>query len=174
MVGFGATLRDCHPLLDWTTNPLTALFFACLDHAPNTDGCVFQCSRTVFADFNEPPKVNPFRDDRLIPGLIDATAMNTRTLAQDSAMSVHSGASPTLIVRDGQGETFGISNNEKSGVLSALRRFGFSSERLFADLATAAQEFKAGLLADEALGLIHEAEGGDEDDMDLDLKAIFR
>jgi FRG domain len=129
-------------LLDWTESPLVALFFACNgeDHA---DGCVWQV-RTVsaFTHFHYHDTVDPFRKERERPGLIWATAMNARTMAQDSAMSLHCGPSgdiPSILMR----QVYVVPCNEKADTLSALKVLGFTRERLFSDITIAVDAFLA-------------------------------
>lgn len=137
------------PLLDWSTNPMVALFFAC--EATEADqGCVIQCDRSAFMSFNKPETVEPFKANRLIPALIDATVMNTRTLAQDSVMSVHTEIAPVMRFEESQSERFFIDAGWKGGTLLALERLGFTAERLFGDLATVARNFKERLRLDDA------------------------
>jgi hypothetical protein len=141
------------PLLDWTTNPLTALFFACLDIRSETDGCVIRCDRDMFEQFHKPETVAVFKSGRIQPGLIDAGAMNARTLAQDSVMSIHTEhnavlpESPALVTR------FIIPADNKYRTLHRLKNFGFTAERMFHDLTTAAIEFKESLDTDFVFGI---------------------
>lgn len=127
-------------LLDWTESPLIALFFAC--HGEDgADGCVWQvrtCSAFIHFHYHE--TVDPFRRLRNRPGLIWATAMNARTLAQDSAMSLHCGPSDNIssaLMR----QVYVVPSAEKADTLSALRVLGFTRERLFSDISLAVEAF---------------------------------
>ncbi len=127
-------------LLDWTESPLVALFFACLGEE-QTDGCVWQVrTSSAFTQFHYHETVDPFRRERDRTGLIWATNMNARTLAQDSAMSLHCDASdtiPSALMR----KVFTISAARKQETLNALKTLGFTRERLFSDISLAVEAF---------------------------------
>lgn len=127
-------------LLDWTESPLIALFFACYGE-DNADGCVWQVrAGSAFTHFHYHETVDPFRRERDRPGLISATAMNARTLAQDSAMSLHCGPAdsiPSALMR----QVYVVSSAEKAETLSAMKVLGFTRERLFSDISMAVDAF---------------------------------
>lgn len=129
-------------LLDWTESPLIALFFACYGaDERDADGCVWQVrTGSAFVQFHYLETVDPFRKERDRPGLIWATAMNARTLAQDSAMSLHCGRDdtiPSALMR----EVYVVPAGEKEDTLSALKVLGFTRERLFSDISMAVEVF---------------------------------
>lgn len=140
------------PLLDWTTNPLTALFFACLDYRNETDGCVIKVNRTAFKQYTKPETVSVFGVERKKPGLINSTTMNARTLAQDSVMSIHTLEVSVLQEQNLPVERFMIESPEKWRILRRLKTFGFTADRMFSDLTTAAAEFKETLEDDHIFG----------------------
>lgn len=144
-------------LLDWTTNPLIGLFFASQFAGSGVDGCVIQCDRSLFDPMLKPESVEVFKANRERPPLIDASAMNARTLAQDSVMSLHYGSFPTFGFA-GAGETFVIKLEAKPAIVMALRKFGFSTERLYSDLTTAAQQFQHSLAMDTIMEIARQAE----------------
>jgi len=141
------------PLVDWTTNPLTALFFAVSEDRSNTDACVIQCDRSAFKLLNVPESAGLFKGMRLQPALLNTNSMNARTIAQDSMMSLHGKLSSPFVPMPHLSESFYIPSDAKLGAKIALRRFGFTPERLYSDLATVVQEFKIGLGYDDILGI---------------------
>ncbi|ABQ69820.1 FRG domain [Rhizorhabdus wittichii RW1] len=138
------------PLLDWTTNPLIALYFACLPTQKKEPGVVIMADETDFDFHNEALGLNPFYEGARKPVLFDAGAMNARSLAQDSMMTLH-----TRACQFTAGEHAGfyeVSEDMKQPTREALKRFGISAERVFVDLSTAAREFSEQIWFDEVLG----------------------
>ncbi len=130
-------------LLDWTSNPLIALFFATLPEG-NASGHVLQIHEFHFLVCEYTLMVQPFASERGKPLLFNSSAMNVRSAAQDSYMSLHTKDEkpmPTKVV-------FEITSDEKIFVQSSLRIFGFTPDRVFADLGIAASLFKEGLIAE--------------------------
>lgn len=66
--------------------------------------------------------------------------MNARTLAQDSAMSLHCGPAdgiPSALMR----QVYVVPSAEKAETLNALKVLGFTRERLFSDISMAVDAF---------------------------------
>jgi len=128
------------PLLDWTTNPLVAMFFACSltgDEAVDKDDAVVVFTRRgLFTQIYRPEEIDVFGESAQ-PWIIDAATMNSRSSAQDSVLTLHSPLCKTLDV-----ETLTtIPAHLKENTIWALQRFGIEETRIFADLAMAAQRF---------------------------------
>jgi len=138
-------------LLDWTTNPLIALFFASEPTESRKSGAVLAFPRSDFQVLTKPERTNPFRANRRRPALIDTSAMNPRTMAQDSAMSIHCDGCESMAV-DKSNIVFEVAHNEKWLVRTALRLFGLSADRLYSDISVAAREFSTELEIDSILG----------------------
>lgn len=130
------------PLLDWTANPFTALFFACERDEGDSEGGGGQVLRTArrdFLEFDYTWSVDPFNQERVRPALLDATAMNFRAIAQDSFLSLHSECCP---VADTASVVFEVPGKEKWVVRHALEMLGVTRIRMFADIDTAAADMK--------------------------------
>jgi hypothetical protein len=123
-------------LLDWTSNPLTALFFACepSEAGRNQPGEVLAIERGHFAFCETTMFVQPFATEREKPLLVDSSAMNPRSTAQDSYMSLHIPKEAPLPTRS----IFTIPYDKKHQIRLALELLGLTPERVYVDLAVAA------------------------------------
>tara|TARA_R110000787_G_scaffold221604_2_gene330344 strand:+ start:107 stop:784 length:678 start_codon:yes stop_codon:yes gene_type:complete len=138
-------------LLDWTTNPLIALYFACERTEREKTGIVLRYPRSSFQILSTPERTKPFREGRRRPALIDTSAMNARTMAQDSAMSIHCSGCENMKIED-DNRFFEIHPKSKFRVQRALRQFGFSADRLYSDINVAARQFAEEMEIEGILG----------------------
>lgn len=131
-------------LLDWSTNPLVALFFATAQAVDEDKGSVPGDVHMLDADsFPRAPENrswNPLEGYFGQPYLISALAMNDRTLAQDSVMTLHQ-ESTSLPVGVTGSQVFSIPADQKINARAALKMLGVSSDRIFADISVVASEF---------------------------------
>ncbi|QSR16045.1 FRG domain-containing protein [Novosphingobium sp. KA1] len=127
-------------LLDWTTNPLIALFFACQSDAGDVDGVVIQITGTAL-DVEGLSAEEILYREKQPPLIIDTSTMNIRSTAQDSVMSLHGPDEPPL---DGKA-VFRVPHTAKNEILHALTLFGITPERVYADLGVAAVQFRDAL-----------------------------
>lgn len=124
-------------LLDWSSNPLTALFFACelFDREDHRNGAVIAIERDEFAFCTSNTFIKPFETERDRPLLIDTSAMNPRSMAQDSFMSLHVRQERPLEVNN----IFTVAHSNKLEILAALETLGLTPERVYADVSVAAK-----------------------------------
>jgi hypothetical protein len=132
-------------LLDWTSNPLIALYFACMPYYdPSSQklpaGMVHMLPGKSLPSAPSNKNWNPLEAYSGPPMLIKSLVMNPRTLAQDSVMTIHQETSSTPTA-DLDAKLFRIDGAEKRPVLDALRVLGVSSDRVFPDIAVIAREF---------------------------------
>lgn len=134
-------------LLDWTSNPLVALFFACLSDAAQSSGQVLRIGRGHFAFSEHTVMVQPFAKSRAQPMLFNTSAMNLRSAAQDSFMSLHCEGEDDLPAEP----VFTIQHDDKWRVLAALAIFGLTADRVYADLSVAASGLTSALRTERLL-----------------------
>ena len=131
------------PLLDWSANPLVALFFACQPTKKASDSkahaVVFKCSRDNFNEMWRNDSITVFAD-REIPALFDASAMNDRSTAQNSLMTLHS---PRCSKVTKAVEVIRVPAQLKHAVIYALPTYGIVDSRIFSDYSLAAKHFES-------------------------------
>lgn len=129
-------------LLDWTSNPLVALFFAAQPATrmvnQQADGTIYIISPSVLQKFPR-SDFNMFENWVGAPFYLAVGSTNRRVITQSSAMTLHAPRSspapdcePNLV--------FQLPAWAKFGVLDALAKMGLSAENIYADINTAASE----------------------------------
>lgn len=134
-------------LLDWTTNPLVALYFACICDEPKTNGVIWTFKRTY-----EIPEVDVFapaspfeiKGVRIVQPFYPTRKMT----AQSGLFTIHEYPwkdlakiehSDSLVTDVSNGEKWLIPKDSKQKILSELMRFGISARTLFPDLSGLAE-----------------------------------
>lgn len=136
-------------LLDWTTNPLVALYFACQPAKDllgnDTPGSIVSMTRHSLTKDSRTDKLDVFAKWSGPPLLVSSETMNKRSLAQDSVMTLHCEGNHEL-TPGYDPIIYTIQHYIKTPILDALRVMGISSDRIYADINTAAREFNDGLI----------------------------
>jgi hypothetical protein len=125
-------------LLDWTKNPLAALYFAVRDDRNNSDVWVYSYDFGPLAegqqhmiDLNALPTGSPLEYtgglNRFIPPIIDR-----RMAAQQSVFTIQE--DPFEVIADGNLAEFVIRNSNKEHIKKQLHRLGINQASLFPDV----------------------------------------
>ena len=112
-------------LLDWTANPLVALFFATEETNPKTDGAVFLYRPQATVSPNEKELKNCLNVMRYNPRPIDQ-----RILVQDGVFTIHPKPEEPLIAN----VVIRVPAKEKHNIQRQLRDIGIHKRILFPDL----------------------------------------
>lgn len=146
------------PLLDWTLNPLVALYFACLEPA-DRDGSVLSLHFNSMYRLEHTLYVNPFEAGNEFEGfaLLSGKGLNARSTAQNSVMTLHRASKdaprgPTSYLEVVH-ELIRVPASMKASYRRGLLALGLDAAVLFADLQTSVAAFKE-LLAEASTDMI--------------------
>jgi hypothetical protein len=148
-------------LLDWTENPLVALYFGVTDH-PDNDGCIWALWPTALNRIFDPdaPGLVQIRDPNVaklaesaftarpsegVIIAIDGQEIDPRMLAQMSRFTLHTYPTALELISERAGwlRRYVIPKNAKDRIRAQLSALGVRRSNLFPDLATLATELKA-------------------------------
>ncbi len=133
-------------LLDWTSNPLVALFFACDgEDEIYRNGGVWRSERRHFTTAAHSLMLDPFEKEKGAaygnkPFLLNAVGRSNRSTAQDSIMSHHPFSDDLMLTAD---RIFEVQVEDKEPTLAALEQLGITGDRLMVDIARLVARMKA-------------------------------
>ncbi|MFC1822997.1 FRG domain-containing protein [Thermodesulfobacteriota bacterium] len=116
-------------LLDWTTNPLVAAYFACAKH-PNENGAIY-----LLSEFSGLPKIDTKKEtpfDIKNVSLFEPANISKRLTSQNGIFTVH--PNPTVEWKSDSIRILIIDNQAKRKILNALKKRGIHEASLFQDL----------------------------------------
>lgn len=138
-------------LLDWSTNPLVAAWFACENEDNGADACVHMI-RTSRTDIKLTSDFDPFNEDLAEIVLVRVPSRTARITAQQGVFSIHCSPERTWTYEKGKikaiadYESFVIPSAEKPFFRAMLSIFGINLSRMMGGLdgagTTLAREYR--------------------------------
>jgi len=124
-------------LLDWTTNPLFALWFACSDYKSNSDGYIYMLSARDNALLDTSIEIDPFKIQKTY--VVKPNINNSRLRAQSGWFTVHRYSEDAKrfvdVARntsiDGTILMQGIPRDKKLDILRTLDKLGVNQESAY-------------------------------------------
>jgi len=124
-------------LLDWTTNPLFALWFACLDYKSSSDGYIYFLSARDEALLDTAVEKDPFKIGKTY--VVKPNVNNSRIRAQSGWFTVHRYSQKEQQFVDLDRNTSieghilirGIPQNKKLDILKTLDKLGINEESVY-------------------------------------------
>lgn len=124
-------------LLDWTTNPLFALWFACLDYKSSSDGYIYFLSARDEALLDTAVEKDPFKIVKTY--VVKPNVNNSRIRAQSGWFTVHRYSQKEQQFVDLDRNTSieghilirGIPQNKKLDILKTLDKLGINEESVY-------------------------------------------
>ena len=119
-------------LLDWTYNPLVAVYFACID-LPDSDGAIFAYKSEVVSIQDHPNPFN-FKDETI--HMLQPNSSHSRLISQHGYFTLHT--KPTLeLEQEGTNSNLDkiiIPRDLKKDMIFRLHQMGFNYMTIFPDL----------------------------------------
>jgi hypothetical protein len=124
------------PLLDWTSNPLVGLYFACNQNYGKsaTDGAVWQLDCSELKRFEKLSTILPFKNRGKDIPIITSRAVTRRTVLQDSVMTLHPDRQLSRLPKKTLKIIYKVNGKDKEYLLDALKILGFDISRMYGDL----------------------------------------
>lgn len=129
-------------LLDWTLNPLIALYFACEPTEDGEDGRVWSLNTSACDEYTHTVLVDPFNLETEI-AFLPLLGANTRARAQFGAMTLHSSSTPDAVkaLPERALNSFLVKAEDKHYIRRALGVLGITERTVFADVPAAGRQF---------------------------------